>query len=119
MLFGMMAAPTEQLMKELDERWTELLPGTLHLDDYLLPKDQAEIAKDVKKFYLSDKPLSSETKQAFYDLYTDWFGHHGVKLATEMTVSKGESVYLYTFSYRGKKSILEIFMKTPNDDKGK
>lgn len=114
-----MLAANDQMLKEVDAKWTEIAPRTLYYDDFLHPPDQVLVSKELKKYYFSDKPMSSETRQTLYNLYSDWFGNHGLKMAAEMAVLKGGSVYLYNFSYLGKKSPQEVFKDIPNIDKCK
>lgn len=107
----------EDLLGDLDTNWNEIASKIFFLDRFLLPNEQIVFTKSLKSFYFSDEPLSYERRQDVYNLYSDMVVNYGVRKSVEIAASKGEEVYLYHYSYVGKKSFLEIFYKIPNEDK--
>lgn len=117
---GGMVSAMEPLVRELDEKWNEIAPKALFdIAKFLLPEDRPVVASKMKEFYFKGKPVSYDTRKSLYNIYSDIFGNYILKMAAEMAVSKGEQVYLYQYSFKGKRSLLETFFKMPNVDQRK
>lgn len=116
---GSMIASSEPLAIEMEKNWNEIAPRALfYIERCLLPEDRPVVASKLKKFYFKGQPVSHETRKSLYHIYSDIFGNYPQKRAVEMAVAKGEQVYLYQYSYLAKISILEVFFRMPNVDKG-
>lgn len=108
----------EELLRELDTKWNDAALWDLFgLRRYFSAEDLATVGNKIKKFYFKDKPVSFETRQDLYNFVSDIFGNYALKKSVENAASRGETVYLYQFSYLGRKTFLELVMRTPNMDK--
>lgn len=116
-LGGGMIVGTESVAQEMNERWNEVaLKALFNIERFLLPEDRPIVASKLKEFYFKGKPVSYETRTSLYNIYSDIFGNYVLKRGLEMAVAKGDRVYLYQFSYLGKRSLIETMFKIPNVD---
>ncbi|KAK5641616.1 hypothetical protein RI129_010163 [Pyrocoelia pectoralis] len=67
------------------------------------------ISKELRKFYLDDKPADNSTIASLVNLYSDGMIGFGVNRAAKLLSEKGhEAVYYYRFNYKGRHSFFYL-----------
>ncbi|VVC28330.1 Hypothetical protein CINCED_3A016091 [Cinara cedri] len=94
---------SKNAMDDLNTNWNEYLPHLLDYN-YTISNEflKSEIAKDIKKFYFGDKPLSIVT---ITKMVSDrMFGYSVSKAAQNIASTNTAPVYFHQFGYGGKYS---------------
>ncbi|KAB0794137.1 hypothetical protein PPYR_13757 [Photinus pyralis] len=67
------------------------------------------ISKELRKFYLDDKPVDNSTIASLVNLYSDGMIGFGVNRAAKLLAEKSnESVFYYRFNYKGRHSFFYL-----------
>ncbi|XP_014278513.1 esterase FE4 [Halyomorpha halys] len=98
------------LFDDLMNRWNEILPIILFIDDFTPSSIKPLISQKIKEHYQVDK----STEDRIIKLIGDCIFLHGIGKLAKLHASLYKSpVYVYRFSYRGEHSLAELF--TPDD----
>ncbi|XP_021912901.1 esterase E4-like isoform X2 [Zootermopsis nevadensis] len=97
------------LLNELNNNYEYFVPSTMKLKQKSA-KSQ-EIARKIKHFYFGDKPVSRETLQPLFDLFSDIYFITGIKKSIELQLQHSDTpIYFYEFSFDEKLGMIEKYL---------
>lgn len=96
-------------LNELNKNYELLVPYTMKLKKKSA-KSQ-EVALKIKHFYFGDKPVSRETLQPLFNLYSDIYFIVGIKKSIDLQLKHSDTpIYFYQFSYDEKLGLIEKYI---------
>ncbi|PNF42151.1 Esterase E4 [Cryptotermes secundus] len=97
------------LLSGLNNNYESFIPPTMKLEKKSA-KSQ-EVALKIKEFYFGDKPVSRETLQPLFDLFSDMYFIVGIKKSIDLQLKHSDTpIYFYQFSFDEKLGLIEKYI---------
>lgn len=95
-----------ELLKELDNKWNEIVPHLLDYN-YTVPEYKLnEVSTNIRRYYLGDQPVTIEFYKPIIEMISDRLFIVDAEKAAKLQASVMTSpVYFYRFAYKGKCSL--------------
>ncbi|XP_014203332.1 venom carboxylesterase-6-like [Copidosoma floridanum] len=113
---GSAYAPHDNLLKQLNDNWTEIAPHLLEYN-YTLPEEVHErVALAARRKYFGDGGIDNNSTRILIRLLTDEQYSIGIEKSLRVQAEESTSpVYFYYYSYRGSSSRSEHLSHTKNN----
>uniref|UniRef100_U5EY55 Carboxylic ester hydrolase n=1 Tax=Corethrella appendiculata TaxID=1370023 RepID=U5EY55_9DIPT len=104
----------EKYLKDLDERWNELMPNVLDFVHSVDEKHRIEIAQLIREHYLQDKKVTPETFGEFTQIISDRLYNYGIGRSAKL-MQPHSKVFVYFFRYKAKYGVGEAMSNGVED----
>uniref|UniRef100_A0A1B6E0H5 Carboxylic ester hydrolase n=1 Tax=Clastoptera arizonana TaxID=38151 RepID=A0A1B6E0H5_9HEMI len=106
---------TKKYLKELDEKFNEIIPHLLDFNHTIKPELKQEVCMKIKEYYLKNKDVSQNTVQ-FIQMIGDRLFVSCAEEGAKMQAKKSTApVYFYYFNFRSTNKP-NLFLQTDNKD---
>ncbi|XP_054286014.1 venom carboxylesterase-6-like [Macrosteles quadrilineatus] len=103
-------------MQELDQNWSLISPYLLQLKEYADESDLPDISDKVRKHYLGDKKISSETLNEIIRIISDRLYMNSIEHSVRLHAAASRApVYMYIFGYKGKQSFSKYLRRSKSN----
>ena len=103
----------EDILREFNDNWSELLPFFLVYNDTLPLSEHKSVAKKIRKEYFGSKRVNIKSRQTIVNMQSDREFYNSAYKSAKMQASVNKApVWFYVYDYRANVSLTQLLTNT-------